>query len=184
MLLSNPSGLGNNRRNSTSVGAAPPPDRDELPSSKHTCAPPATAAQGPQQAVSTTGQEPPDSPPLTTWPRLLLLPPSPAYHPPHTPMDQAPPPPTEQAHTIAALACTPLDATPCLTFKDFTIFWSMACIRCLDFPPLLLAVSSYVHGTSLILDPGRGLVQLLAKQMMASPLSSLAQTKTTVDPVT
>ena len=60
----------------------------------------------------------------------------------------------------------------------------MACTRCLDLPPLLLAVSPCATGTSWTLNPDRGLVQLLPKHLMGSPLSSLAWFKIMLDPIT
>ena len=64
------------------------------------------------------------------------------------------------------------------------VLWSIACIRCLALPPLILAVSPCPTWTSWTLNSGRGLVQLLPKQVMGSPLSSSARSKITLDPVT
>ena len=64
------------------------------------------------------------------------------------------------------------------------VLWSIACIRCLALPPILLVCLPGPFCTTWPLNPGRRLVQLLPKRKMGSPLSSLVHAKITLDPVT
>ena len=103
----------------------------------------------------------------------------------HHPWTKPPPPPLDQAPTIAASACTPSSTTLCPTSKSLPslLFNSLHQVfELASAKSCRLALPSLE--TSRTLNTGKRLVQLLPKQVMVSPLSSLARSKITLGPNT